>query len=258
MASTYANTHKTQLLFGVVPQQSPQKLAATWGPLLNEVSEQTGVDLVFATAKDIPTFEKNVSDGVYDIAYMNPYHYVEFSKAPGYRAIVKQMGKKIRGIIVISKRGDVSSLKDLQNKSIAFPAPAAFAASIIPQSFLERVKIEYQPVYVSSHDSVYMNVARGFLPAGGGIIRTLNALPDNIRNELDIMWQSDAFSPHAIAVHPRLSNMEHERLRQGFLSINGNKYQSVLSAINFKGFESAEDDNWNDVRTLDISHQLNR
>ncbi len=245
-------------MFGVVPQQSPQKLAATWGPLLSAISKDIGIDVVFATAKDIPTFERNVAAGHYDVAYMNPYHYIEFSKSPGYQAIIKQANKKIRGIIVTGKHTEIREIKHLANARIAFPAPAAFAATIIPQSHLELANIDYTPVYVSSHDSVYMNVARGFLPAGGGIVRTIEALPKDIKEKLNIVWQSDAYSPHAIAVHPRLSSSKKELLQKGFLNINVETKIHILDAINFEGFELAQDEQWNDVRTLSISQQLNR
>ena len=258
IVNAYAQQKETQLVFGVVPQQSPQKLAATWGPVLNEISQDIGIDLVFATAKDIPTFEKNVAAGNYDLAYMNPYHYVEFAKSPGYKAIVKQTNKKIRGIIVVGKNSEFKEVEHLANAKLAFPAPAAFAATIIPQSHLELANINYTPVYVSSHDSVYMNVARGFLPAGGGIVRTLEALPKDIKDKLNIVWQSDAYSPHAIAVHPRLSLNKTELLQKGFLNINSQAKRHILNAINFEGFELAQDEQWNDVRTLSISHQLNR
>lgn len=254
----HAQAQKTQLVFGVVPQQSPQKLAATWGPILREVSEDANVQLVFATAKDIPTFEKNVSDGKYDLAYMNPYHYVEFAKKPGYRAMLKQANKQIQGIIVASKQSAFKSLNDLQNAQIAFPAPAAFAASIIPQSQLAQLGVDYIPMYVSSHDSVYMNVARGFMPAGGGIIRTFEAMPKQVKDQLVVLWHSDNYSPHAIAAHPNMTTEVFEAIRASFLNLNAEKYQPKLEAINFKGFEIAHDEGWDDVRKLSISHQLNR
>ena len=71
------------LRFGVVPQQSATKLAKQWVPLLNYLSEKTGHTIHFATAKDIPTFEQRCANGEYDLAYMNPYHYVVFHESPG-------------------------------------------------------------------------------------------------------------------------------------------------------------------------------
>ena len=61
------------LSIGIVPQQNATKLARLWTPICNYLSQQTGHRFVFKTAKDIPTFEKRLAAGEYDIAYMNPY-----------------------------------------------------------------------------------------------------------------------------------------------------------------------------------------
>ena len=56
-------------------------MAETWQPLIDYVSNYTGFEIDFKTAKDIPTFEANLADGKYDIAYVNPYHFVVFNES---------------------------------------------------------------------------------------------------------------------------------------------------------------------------------
>jgi len=51
------------LVFGIVPQQSAKKLAATWSSMLAELSKRTGFQVIFSTAKDIPTFERRLAEG---------------------------------------------------------------------------------------------------------------------------------------------------------------------------------------------------
>ena len=58
--------------FAVVPQQSAKKMAENWQPLIDYLSNYTGFEVNFKTAKDIPTFEANLADGNYDIAYITP------------------------------------------------------------------------------------------------------------------------------------------------------------------------------------------
>ena len=53
-----AKEEKT-LIFGIVPQQAASKTVEMWTPLLKQLSKKTGYTIHFATAKDIPTFEKN-------------------------------------------------------------------------------------------------------------------------------------------------------------------------------------------------------
>jgi len=159
--------------FGVVPQQSASKLAKIWRPILRHLSEETGLTFKFKTAPSIPVFEERVAAGSYDIAYMNPYHYTEFSKKPGYRAFAKAKNKSIRGIIVVRKDSKINQLSDFDQQTVAFPAPAAFAASVLPRAQFALDSIDVTPKYVSSHDSVYMSVARGVYVGGGGVKRTL-------------------------------------------------------------------------------------
>jgi phosphonate transport system substrate-binding protein len=245
------------LVFGVVPQQSPSKLARKWLPLLKFISQKSGVELQFATAPDIPTFEKQLAEGHYDIAYMNPYHYVVLSKQVGFKALVHEQDKKIQGIIVAFKDSKIDKLEDLSSQTIAFPAPASFAATLIPKANLAQQHISFKSEYVDSHDEVYRNIVAGRFVAGGGIMRTFNALPDYFREQLKIIWTSQGYTPHAIATHPRVNDDIRQKLLAGFLAVaKSEKASELLIPLLMKGFTAAEDKDWNDVRSLNIQLML--
>ena len=239
--------------FGIVPQQSASKLASHWVPILSSISKETGHKIIFKTTKNIPEFEKKLAAGVYDFAYMNPYHYTTYHESSNYNAIAKARNKLIRGIIVIKKDSELNKLEDLRNKEIAFPSPGAFAASILTQSEFNKRNISITPKYVSSHDSVYRNVAQGRLTAGGGVMRTLKNTEDDIREKLDILWISDGYTPHAIAAHERIPE-DHIQSIQEALASFATKHSNtkLLSRIKLIGFEKANDSNWDDVRGLKI------
>lgn len=248
-----AETWAAPMTFAIVPQQSAKKLAKKWAPILNYLSKKSGHKLVFSTAKDIPTFEKRLAQGQYDFAYMNPYHFVVFNKSNGYQALVRQKNKKIRGILVVRKDSNITSPTQLNNTRLAFPAPAAFAASIIPRSELSKMGVTYTPKYVSSHDSVYINVAKGFFPAGVGVMRTFNNVSPEIRQQLRILWTSEGYTPHAIAAHPRISAKIQQDISQAILSMNQDPAAlSLLKSINFKQLEPGRSEDWDDVRGLGI------
>ncbi len=245
------------LVFGVVPQQSPSKLARKWLPLLKFISQKSGVELQFATAPDIPTFEKQLAQGHYDIAYMNPYHYVVLSKQVGFKALVHEQDKKIQGIIVAFKDSKIDKLEGLSSQTIAFPAPASFAATLIPKASLAQQDISFKSEYVDSHDEVYRNIVAGRFVAGGGIMRTFNALPDYFREQLKIIWTSQGYTPHAIATHPRVNDDIRQKLLAGFLAVaKSEKASELLIPLLMKGFTAAEDKDWNDVRSLNIQLML--
>lgn len=240
--------------FGIVPQQSATRLAAQWGPILEKISEKSGHMIVFSTAADIPTFEQRLKQGEYDFSYMNPYHYSVFSEMPGYMAFAKARDKQIKGIIVVKKGSGIKSLEQLEKQSIAFPSPAAFAASILTQGELNQLGITFTPDYVSSHDSVYLSVAKGFYPAGGGIYRTFESLPAETRDLLTPIKETKGYTPHAIAVHPRVPRDVVDAVSQVLYQLDQSpETLQMLSALKIKGFAEAKDNDWDDVRSLNIN-----
>lgn len=241
------------LSFGVVPQQSANKLARLWTPIFVYLSEKTGEDIRFTTAHDIPTFEQRLLQGEYDFAYMNPYHYTVFHQKPGYEAVARQKDKRIQGIIVVKRDSPIQSLTELHQQTVAFPSPAAFAASVLPQAQLAHDGIAVAPRYVSSHDSVYLNVARGFMVAGGGVMRTFNNTDPEVRGQLRILWTTPGYTPHAIAVHPRIGPDVVEKIQAVLTTMHLDpRGLELLKSINIDAFESAADADWDDVRALNI------
>ncbi len=240
--------------FGIVPQQSSAKIARLWGPILANLKESTGIDLKLVTAKDIPTFEKRLSAGEYDFAYMNPYHFTVYNASPGYVAIARQKNKSIRGIMVVRKDSQLTTLEELAGSTLAFPSPAAFAASILTRAEMYASNIPFTPRYVSSHDSVYLAVARGLVPAGGGVVRTFNNTDPAIRDQLRIFWKTPKYTPHAFAAHPDVPSADRQKIQQALAGLDTTEPgRTLLKAINFKGIQIANNENWDDVRALELT-----
>lgn len=238
---------------GVVPQQTASDLAQGWIPLLREVSAVSGCEFRFATAPTITEFEKRLARGEYAIAYMNPYHYVVFHQAAGYLAFAREKDRKLRGLIVVRNDSAVSSVQELDGKEVAFPSPAAFAATVIPLAELKRGGISVKPRFVASHDSVYLNVVRGLVVAGGGIERTLEAIDPGVRDRMRVIWRSAEYPPHAFARLPGVP----ESVSRDFVDAMQKVASSapgaeLLKQIGFKGVVSAQDRDWEPIRALDI------
>ena len=253
ISNSQAETNQQTLTFGIVPQQSAAKLARMWTPLLEYLSTQTGQRLQFSTAPDIPEFERRLANGDYNLAYMNPYHYTTFHRSPGYQAFAKQKDKRLKGIIVVRADSQYQDLREFADQTLAFPSPAAFAASIITRARFSNQEIPITPKYVSSHDSVYRAVAKGIYPAGGGVMRTFNGLEPEIREQLRILWTSDPYTPHALAAHPRVPADTVKSILVAMRQLdNTEQGRQLLKQINFKGIVAANDTDWNDIRKLNL------
>lgn len=253
-----AAAQETKLTFGIVPQQAASKLIALWSPVLQYLSDKTGYEIVFKTTPDIPKFEAHLAAGEYDLAYMNPYHYVVFAENPGYRAFAKQKDKTIKGILVARKDSGIQGIEDLAGARLAFPSPAAFAASILPRASLRSEGIDFSAAYVSSHDSVYRNVAKNRFVAGGGIVRTFQSVDENVRTDLKVIWESKGYTPHAFAAHPRVPAEVLARVQSALITMAEDpEGREILAKLKFGGIEEAVSADWDDVRSLNIGALTN-
>jgi len=210
------------ITLGVVPQQSPLKLTKKWSKITNYLTHKTGVKVIFKTENSIPAFEKKLYAGEYDFAYSNPYHFVLANKSQQYEAKIRA-NKLIKGIM-LSKEIKLD-LNNLKNKTFLFPAPKAFAATLLlkhefKEKFGFNIEKDAKFIYVNSHDSVYKGVSRDIGDFGGGITRTYKNFKNNSdKNKLNIVYTTKGYPSHPIAFHPRIDKKTQDKLVSAFLEM---------------------------------------
>ena len=176
---------KKAYTIAIVPQMRVSEIYEKWTPFLKKLSQESGIEITIKPYTSIQQFEADLLKGVPDFAYMNPYEAVSAKDAQGYVPLVKDSTSLV-GILVAHKGGSIRSVKDLNGKEIAFPAPNAFAASLYVRALLtEKEKIHFKPRYVKTHSNVYNTVVVDkAVAAGGGVVKTLMKEPEEIRSQL--------------------------------------------------------------------------
>ncbi len=137
--------------------------------------------------------------------------------------------------------------ENLKGKTFLFPAPNAFAATLLPKFELKQkygfnIDEEAKVMYVNSHDSVYKGIARDIGYLGGGIIRTFNNFNGKKdKGKINIVYKTNPYPSHPIAAHPRVSKEVVKKLQDAFLTMP-NDIKKILSIKAFKVTSSAEFD----------------
>lgn len=221
--------------FGIVPQYDQRQLFEIWKPLLDELQKRTGLSFRLASVPAIPAFEKEFLDGSYDFAYMNPYHLLKANKTQGYAPIVRDRAA-LRGILVVRKDSPIQKPSELNGKVVAFPSPNALGASLLMRADLSRLhRVSVVPLYVKTHDSVYLHVVKGLAEAGGGVQKTLEEQEKSIQNELRTLYTTRDLPSHPIVAHPRVPGKDTEKVRHAFLEMAASEEgRKLLSKIPMK------------------------
>ncbi|MBP8307284.1 MAG: phosphate/phosphite/phosphonate ABC transporter substrate-binding protein, partial [Burkholderiaceae bacterium] len=203
----------------VVPQFPASEIHRDWTPVLERLSRDTGLSLSLRIAESVPRFEADFAAGGPDFVYLNPYHQILAMRAQGYQPLVRD-ARLLTGILVVRNSDPIRSVKELDGKEIAFPAPNALGASLWLRALLiEREKITFSPVYVQTHSNVYRQVIRGKSAAGGGVNNTLAQERDEVRAEMRVLMETPGVAPHPLSAHPRVPARARQALADALLHL---------------------------------------
>lgn len=205
---------------GVVPQFEARKLARIWKPILEEISNRTGYSFEMVGAPRIPDFEKSFMAGEYDFAYMNPLHAVLAHEAQGYVPLVRDGARQLYGILVVREDSPYQGVTSLEGETIAFPAPNSLGASLLIRADLTKTHgVNFEPNYVATHGSAYLNVVIGQTAAAGGVMGTYRSQPLDISEQLRVLYETDRVPPHPFTAHPRVPKQVQQDVQSAMLEL---------------------------------------
>jgi phosphonate transport system substrate-binding protein len=240
---------------GVLPLQSPNKLAVMFLPLAEALSERLGRPVQFVTAPSFSAFMARVSERAYDILYLNPL-LCSRSLAHGYHVVAKVGGEPFTGILVVRRDSPLKDLNPAQlppHLRIGFPDPGAYAATVMTLRHLTRLGIDvdrtFQVKYFGSQDSALMALYSGLVDVAGTWKPSLRSMPKEVRNALRVIAETPPEPQMPIALRDDLPPADAEAivavltelgktprgqailggmaLPQGFVVANDHEYEKV-------------------------------
>lgn len=205
--------------FAVVPQFEQRKLYTIWQPIVDELSRRSGYKLKLVATLTVPDFERELAKGSFDFVYANPYHIMREGPRQGYIPLVRDQ-QALRGILVVHKDGSYKTPAELDGVKMAIPSFNALGASLLMRADLEQLfNVKVIPINVKTHSSVYLQVANGLIPAGGGVEKTLKEQDKAVQDMLRVLYTTREMPSHPIAAHPRLPANVRQALQRAVLDL---------------------------------------
>jgi phosphonate transport system substrate-binding protein len=252
-----ATDNKVHFVFLVHPLYNPQLLHKKYEPLMQYLGRQLP-DTVFdlETANDYGDFENKLKANKADFALPNPYH-ATLSRDWGYHVIAKMGDDSVfKGIFLVRNDSPVRQPVDLKGKVVAYPAPTALAAALMPQLYLADHGIDVQKditnIYVGTHNSSIMNAylkqsaASATWPAAWTAFQQSN--PEEAA-QLKVIWETPTLIQNAIIVRNDIApemGLAMSRLLTGLR--DSEEGRNLLSGIDTRDFVPAKDEDFEVVR----------
>ena len=216
------NSTKT-LIVAVVPQLPRAVIYSKWAPLLEVIGRDAKQCFDLVVPETIPAFEKLLFKGVPDFAFVNPYHEVIAKKRKGYIPLLMDGRSKLTGILVVQANSPIKSIQELEGKAVAFPAPNAFAASLLIRAELAKKGVYIKPKYLLTHASSYRAAAIGDVVASGGVNSTLQREESALRESLRVLYETSGYAPHPFVVNPRVPVNIRKAVTNSFIALAGSE-----------------------------------
>jgi len=213
-----------QLILGIHPYKSYNKLLNAFTPLSEYLSKKTGKPVRIIISKDYQTHIEKIGLNKIDIAYMGPASYVKLINQYGKKPILACQainGKpSFQGKIIIRKNSMLSSLSDLKGKNFAFGDANSTMSHLVPRYMLLKAGVtaknlsEYK--FLGSHDNVALAVLAGDFDAGAVKEAVFYKYKDR---GLKTLATTPALSEHIFVTSNKLKPATINSLRAAFLSL---------------------------------------
>lgn len=162
-------TADTPYIMGVFPFVPTANVEGIFAPLAAELSRSLGRPVKLRTAPSFEKFADELKNHSFDIAFVQPFDYVDVSGPGGYLPLAAR-NDILTSHIVVKHDSSLRNLQDLRGKSIGMP-PKVAAVSFLNRLSLKKAGItpdkDVKLVYLASHQACLQQLMIGTVAACG-------------------------------------------------------------------------------------------
>lgn len=246
------------LHLAVHPLHNPKRLLAAYGPLAELLQARLGEPVDIEASKGYAAYEDKIRDRGPALLLPNPWQTL-LAQRHGYRVIATAGDPDdFRGLLIARRDGPVRVPDDLRGREVAYPAPTAVAATLLPQWDLSRTGLvigrDVKSRYVGSQESALLNVWTGDTAAAGTWPQPWRAFQQTHPEKaaaLHVLWRTGTLPGNAVMVRDDLPAAQVERLRRTLLALHEDADgRRALAAAGTARFNPADDATYAPVRAF--------
>ncbi|SHO52236.1 phosphate/phosphite/phosphonate ABC transporter substrate-binding protein [Desulfopila aestuarii] len=167
-------TSRNVVLFGVLPRDNPILAYERYQPLMDYLTEATGIKTELHLEKSYQAVVNSLGQGKITFALLGPLTYLDAHKRYGVVPIARSRTAKgessFRSVIVTAKESSIVKLTDLSGKNFAFGALWSTSGNLIPRYMLAWSGIHLDNLnsyqHFNYHDTIAKKVISGEVDAG--------------------------------------------------------------------------------------------
>ena len=217
--ATIAGAQETGYRFSPVNQHDINLTAAYWNPIIQYVSDKSGVKLTLKIGRTSADTTSYVLAQEVEFVFSNHLFSPERERL-GWKVFGRRQMPPIHGQIVVADDSPIKDISQLQGQEVAFPGPEALVAYKFPYAHLLSKGVDVKVVFGGNQNGALAQLFAGKVKAVGGNSQLIEAYGKREGKKYRILWTSEPVYDLALMASGKVPEKDVKAVAQAFVNMH--------------------------------------
>ncbi len=218
-STAWAQPQEGSYRFSPVNQFDINLTAAYWNPIIQYVSEKSGVKLSLKIGRTSADTTAYVLTQEVEFVFTNHLFSPEREQL-GWKVFGRRQAPAIQGQIVVPADSPITELRQLKGTEVAFPGPEAFIAYKVPYAELLNQGVDVKVVFGGNQNGALAQLNAGKVQAVGGNSQLIEGYAKRENRKFRVLWTSEPFHDLALMVSGKVPEKDAQAVARAFLGMH--------------------------------------
>jgi len=213
-ASAFAQEAPTYR-FSPVNQWDINKTAAYWNPIINYVSEKSGVRLQLKIGRTSADTTSYVLAREVEFVFTNHLFSPEREKL-GWKVFGRRQTSPLRAQIAVPADSPITRIEQLKGEEVAFAGPEAFVGYKVPYAHLLAKGIDIKVVFGGNQNAAFAQMFSGKVKAVGSNSQLIEGYATREKATFRVLWSSEGYHDLALMASAKVPEKDLKAVAAAF------------------------------------------
>ena len=201
--------------FSPVNQWDINKTAAYWNPIIQYVSEKSGVPLQLKIGRTSADTTSYVLAQEVEFVFSNHLFSPE-RETLGWKVFGRRNAPELRGQIAVPADSPITRLEELRGQEVAFAGPEAFIGYKVPYAHLLNLGVEVKVVFGGNQNAAISQMFAGKAKATGSNSMLIEGYANRENKQFRILWTSEGYHDLALMASSKVPEKDVKAVAAAF------------------------------------------
>lgn len=204
--------------FSPVNQWDISKTASYWNPIINYVSEKSGLKLELKIGRTSADTTAYVLAQEVEFVFSNHLFSPERDKL-GWTVFGRRAGPQLFGEIAVPEDSPIKKLEELNNSQVVFAGPEAFIGYKVTYGHLIQKNIVVTPVFAGNQNAAFVQLFAGKAKAVGSNSVLIDGYTEREGKKFRVLWRSEGYHDLALMASNKVPAAQVKAVANAFIQM---------------------------------------